>query len=128
MKYFTLLEFACMETLNNERTYTLTEKQIKNIQILVANVLDPIREQLGIPITVTSGARTSSHNKSVGGVWNSQHLTGQAADITCSNVPKLFQLLYDRGAFDQLIYYRLRNFIHVSFVNTVENRKQVIMR
>lgn len=43
--------------------------------------LDAMREELGRPITITSGYRCKSHNKNVGGSPNSQHLYGKAADI-----------------------------------------------
>ena len=44
-------------------------------------LLQCIREHFGKPITITSGYRTTAHNKSVGGAKSSQHLLGRAADI-----------------------------------------------
>ena len=63
-----------------------------NIEALVENVLDPAREQLGRPIYVTSGFRCPFYNDVVGGVKNSQHLVGQAADIRPKD-PDQFQRL-----------------------------------
>ena len=40
-----------------------------------------LRDFLGKPITVNSGYRSPEHNKKIGGVLNSQHVLGLAADI-----------------------------------------------
>ena len=48
----------------------------------VVGVLDTIREYAGKPVVVSSGVRCKNHNKSVGGVENSYHLKGRAADFT----------------------------------------------
>lgn len=49
--------------------------------------LEELRYRLGNkPITITSGYRTPSHNKKVGGASNSQHLYGRAADIKVKGV------------------------------------------
>ena len=45
-------------------------------------MLDKARSIYGKPIYVTSGYRTELHNKEVGGVSNSSHLKGLAADIS----------------------------------------------
>lgn len=44
-------------------------------------VLQRLRDVLGVKITVTSGRRCVAHNAAVGGAKNSQHLQGLAADI-----------------------------------------------
>ena len=49
-------------------------------------VLQCIREHFGKPVTITSGYRTASHNKKVGGSRSSQHLLGRAADIRVQGV------------------------------------------
>lgn len=48
----------------------------------VVEVLDTIREYTGKPVVVSSGVRCKNHNKSVGGVGNSYHLSGRAVDFT----------------------------------------------
>jgi uncharacterized protein YcbK (DUF882 family) len=50
------------------------------------DTLNVIREAVGAPITVTSGTRCVKHNRAVGGVPNSNHLSGDAADITAKGV------------------------------------------
>ena len=82
-------------------------QEVKNLQLLVTAVLDPLRRLLGRPITVTSGYRCRLLNTAVHGSPNSQHLTGQAADITTGDPATnhyLAQLLRHSGIpFDQLI-------------------------
>lgn len=48
-----------------------------------AEMLERIRATLDAPIVVTSGYRCPALNRAVGGVSNSDHLNGQAADIVC---------------------------------------------
>jgi hypothetical protein len=60
------------------------------LTILVEQLLDPIRRRYGAPILVTSGYRCPALNPAVGGVANSHHIVGCAADIvgeTPSNLP-----------------------------------------
>jgi uncharacterized protein YcbK (DUF882 family) len=48
---------------------------------LLISVLQIIRDHVKLPIVVNSGYRCPEHNKRVGGVDNSQHIFGKAADI-----------------------------------------------
>ena len=56
-------------------------------------LLEPARQVAG-PIIINSGFRNSRVNRLVGGVANSQHLFGQAADIRPKD-PAQFQRLVD---------------------------------
>lgn len=53
---------------------------LENVKELAQN-LQTLRDYLKAPITVNSGYRSPDHNKAIGGVKNSQHLYGKAADI-----------------------------------------------
>ena len=53
------------------------------IEPKLVEMLQHIRDTLGAPVIVNSGYRCPRHNKAVGGVKNSDHLRGRAADI-CS--------------------------------------------
>ena len=53
----------------------------------LARILDKIRGHFGKPVIITSGIRCKQHNANVGGVSNSQHLYGIAADIQVPGVP-----------------------------------------
>ena len=99
---------------------TAPESARKNIAVLVDNVLDPLREAWGKPISVTSGYRCAALNKAVGGVPTSMHLTGNAADITTGNEVdnrRLYQLAQELN----LPYFELIGkkygfkWLHVSF-------------
>lgn len=52
------------------------------------DILEELRVYFGKPITITSGLRCSKHNVAVGGVSNSQHQYGKAADIYIPGVDK----------------------------------------
>lgn len=56
--------------------------------------LDYVRKQMGRPIVVNSGYRTVAHNEAVGGVSNSQHTLGNAADIHISSQHEGDQIEY----------------------------------
>lgn len=58
---------------------------IENLRQLAKN-LQVIRDHFGKPIKINSGWRSPAHNKSVGGVRNSQHVKGKAADIVIEGV------------------------------------------
>ena len=51
------------------------------------DVLEDIRAHFNKPIIVTSGYRTPEYNTKIGGVKNSQHTKGTAADIKVSSIP-----------------------------------------
>lgn len=101
---------------------------IPNIEILINQVLNPIREYMNEPIYVNSGYRCPLLNKAVGGVAGSQHILGQAADITTrsrKNDLIMERYIEETLTFDQMIVYK--NFIHISYKNE-GNRKQIIFK
>ncbi len=59
------------------------------IILLAREVLQPIRDELGVPVRVLSGWRGKRYNYAVGGVKASRHLTGEAADIVAEGIPPL---------------------------------------
>ena len=83
MKYFSIKELTKSETATKKGIdNTPNAEQVKNLEALINKLLDPIREQWGASIYVTSGFRSVALNKAVGGVSNSHHLGGYAADLT----------------------------------------------
>ena len=52
----------------------------------LAFYLDAIREHFAAPVLITSGNRCPEYNARIGGVVDSQHLSGRAADIQVTGV------------------------------------------
>lgn len=102
--------------------------QINNLRVLVLSLLQPLRDVWGKTMHVNSGFRSVEVNKVVGGVSNSQHLEGKAADIRVDNARELLQtLIHSALEWDQAILYDdgKSHFLHLSY-NDVCNRKQVL--
>lgn len=82
MKYFTLSELTSSDTARRRGIdNTPSVDAIFNLNRLVADILDPLREAYGKPIRITSGYRSPALNKAVGGVKTSHHQSGMAVDI-----------------------------------------------
>lgn len=132
IKYFSLAEFiksATAKRLSIDNTPTF--EIVDNLNRL-ADYLDGIREKLGKPILVNSGFRCPVLNKAVGGVANSQHLKGLAADVVCNDMESLEKVLRETGGFDQLIKEHRKGsnsfWFHVSVCNrNGKPRNQIIM-
>ena len=107
-----------------------------NLVYLCAFVLEPLRVAMNEPIKIGSGYRCEKLNKAVGGVYNSQHMKGQAADLCIDGDIKKglrwFNYIKDHLPFDQLIWEHNPKtgsyWVHVSFVypDFGPNRRQVI--
>lgn len=125
MKYFTLSELTHSATaIAHKIDNTPSEDVIENLNKLVDNILDPLREKLGMPVYVNCGFRNQKVNALVGGVKNSQHIEGKAADIWCKDNDKLISILRTMN-FDQMVIYS--SFIHISY-NSDKNRHQIIVK
>lgn len=105
---------------------TPTEKEKEKLRELAETILQPIRDAWKSPIIVNSAFRSEAVNKAVGGVKNSQHRLGEAADITIGGKErnrKLFnfiQKLIQKGDIyvGQLIDEYNYSWIHVSLPRT----------
>ena len=58
---------------------------------MLVETADKVRAHFGKEAIVSSGVRCKQHNKNVGGVTNSKHLTGRAMDfcISCKKAPEV---------------------------------------
>ena len=111
-------------------------QQLINLVYLTAYVLEPLRVAMKEPIPISSGYRCQRLNAAVGGVSNSQHMKGQAADLNIggdrAKGRKWFDYIRKNLPFDQLIWERNARtgseWVHVSFVypDFGRNRKQVL--
>lgn len=84
-----------------------------------------IRERASVAVNISSGTRCEKHNREVGGVKDSYHIQGKAADLTCSlGARRLFALIADMKAkslLPDLQYCKLylsKNFVHVDIGHT----------
>ena len=78
--YFSDDDFDCVCCGKNWTDFTLIDR------------LDKLRAEYGAPVKIVSGYRCEEHNKAVGGVANSQHVLGKAADISAANLDKLYEI------------------------------------
>lgn len=131
---FTLEEFEASETaqkLGIDNSVPDFET-IVNIRALCESVLQPLRDAVGLPLTISSGYRCKELNEAVGGVETSQHrgIGAAAADITSKLSPiKLARIAYNTkeifSEIDQMIIYL--SFVHFSHRNDgSEQRNQVL--
>lgn len=130
-RYFTLGEMCKSDTAlaNNIENTPTDQTTIGRINALMEECLDKVREMWGKPIGVNSGYRSPELNRAVGGAKNSQHIKGEAADITTGskeNNRKLFDLIVASDIpFDQLIDESDYRWLHISYCIDY-NRKQVL--
>lgn len=73
--------FFVYEATQRDKRRIPTSKKIQKNILTLANALDIVRSGWGSPIVVTSWYRPPLVNREVGGVPNSQHILGLAADI-----------------------------------------------
>ena len=80
---------------------------------------------LNLTMNVTSCGRCVKHNKEVGGEATSCHecetKKATAMDFYCSNMQKAYNLACSSGLFNEVIWYKNKNFIHVAL-----DRKQKV--
>ena len=129
---FALKEFTeSVTAIRNSVDNSPTPEHIRNIQLLVKFVLQPLREALNKPIKVTSGYRSESLNKLIGGSKRSQHCKGQAADIQfrvdgVMDNKAIWDKVIELGLpFDQMINEFEFSWIHISY-NHEHNRKSLL--
>ena len=111
-KHFTLEEM-CHTSQPFDNTPSV--QQIINLCFGVHNILEPLRNLLEKPIIINSGFRSKKVNEAVGGVSNSQHLQGLAADIrVChADIQRVFYILKALKHCDQVL--GGRSFVHISW-------------
>lgn len=129
-KNFTLEELTYSRTaIENGLENVPNPQALTALKNLVTYLLQPLRDKYGSTIAVTSGYRNQAVNLLVGGVENSQHIRGEAADCYIAEGPvKLLEILKDSGLpFDQAIIYKRKKFLHLSYREGF-NRKQILYR
>lgn len=71
-----------------------TQLEVDGLNPRLALLLDQMREKAETPIFITSGYRKPEHNAAIGGVDDSAHTKGLAADLRCSDSVSRFKLVW----------------------------------
>lgn len=109
-----------------------SDAEIKRLESLAINLLQPTRNLLGVPMRFTSVFRSPEVNKAVGGAANSQHLYCEAADfipVGMSLQTAMKMIVNSNIPYDQLIIETGKNneqWIHISW-RPDNRRKQALV-
>ena len=134
-KHFTLEEMTkSMTSARKGIDNTPGAGEIKNLENVCYEILEPVRAKFDKPITITSGYRSEALCEAIGSKKTSQHAKGQAVDFEIMGIPniKVAYWLINNVDFDQCIleYYKpddgQAGWIHVSYNEKGANRKQVL--
>ena len=112
---------------------TPNEEHILNLKLLCENVLQPIRDFYGMPLSVSSGYRSAALCEAIGSSSKSQHTKGQAADFEIFGIANsvLADFVVKNLDYDQCILEFWNEnepnsgWVHCSF-NASGNRKQFL--
>lgn len=133
-EHFSLREFTASATADKYKIDNMPDAQaIRNMRLLCREVLEPLRRRFG-PVYINSGYRCPLLNDLLHGVGNSQHLTGQAADIRLAS-RQMGQAYFDfillHCCFDQLLFEHSRfgrMWLHVSCVAERNSNRHMARR
>ena len=130
LKEFTKSQIAARNGINN----TPHSGDVKNLENLCYEILEPVRAKFDKPVTINSGFRSLEVNRKLGSSDSSQHTKGQAVDFEIAGVANI-QVAYwlvSNVDFDQCIleFYKpddgQAGWVHVSYNEKGANRKQVL--
>lgn len=134
-KHFTLEEMTkSMTAVRRGIDNTPGAGDIKNLENVCYEILEPVRAKFDKPVTITSGYRSEALCEAIGSKKTSQHAKGMAVDFEIMGVPniKVAYWLINNVDFDQCIleYFSpddgQAGWIHVSYNEKGANRKQVL--
>ena len=148
--HFSLKEMTESQTARKHGIANIpTPDAVENLRRLCACTLEPLREELGLPVVISSAFRTKALNDLLAhSSEKSQHMQGCAADFHIGQGPvssskvqgssvqsdsrrelliKAFRLIItsEQIDYDQLILYP--SFIHVSYVSRERNRHNILL-
>ena len=124
-KDFSYHEFEKTEKEQYKDKNIITDFSVRNnIKSLVENILQPLRDDIGKPLIISSGYRCPEVNFLVGGKPTSQHLKGEAADVFYDNPYELAKRIVElKLPFDQIGLYN--TFVHISHKRDGNNRGMI---
>ena len=125
---FKISELVYSDVANKNQISNIPDlNSLDNLLNLIVYCLQPVRNLLNKPMIITSGYRSNKLNQIVGGSFNSQHLSGCAADFKVKGLSnsKIVELIKKSNIeFDQLIN-EYNSWVHISYIKG-KNRKQVL--
>ena len=128
-KNFSMYEFIQSDTAKAKKIDNIaTELNKNNIIVLVENILQPVRDYMGISCGINSGYRFPALTQAVGGSTSSAHMLGTAADITFGSKAlnkKAFEWIKANCKYRQLIDEKNFTWIHVEY-REGDNKMQVL--
>jgi len=131
--HFTLKELTASQTASRKGIKNEPNgPEVAALQLVCYNILEPVREHYDKPFSPSSGYRCLELNREIGSKDRSQHIKGQAVDFEIPGIEnkELADWIEENCQFDQLIL-EFHNpeepnsgWIHCSFVNLLDNRKE----
>lgn len=119
-KYFSIAELCASQTATRRGIDNSPDRAAyESLNLLIENILHPLREHFGRPVIISSGYRSPALNRAVKGSRTSQHCFGQAADLTVHGVSNIevAEWIAKNLPFDQLIleFPERGGWVHVSY-------------
>jgi zinc D-Ala-D-Ala carboxypeptidase len=114
---------------------TPDENVLEKMKLVAEKVFEPLREEMCVPIGISSFFRSKALNKKIGGSSTSSHVKGEAIDIDADMFglitnKNIFDYIKDNLEFDQLIWEygtdKEPNWVHVSY-REGNNRNQILV-
>jgi hypothetical protein len=107
------------------------EVETQALKDICEDILEPLRSDMGFPIFISSGFRSTTLNRKIGGSTTSQHCKGEAVDIDNDGKnAEIFHWILENADFDQLIWEfgnaSEPDWVHVSYVKGRKNRGQIL--
>ena len=106
------------------------EQEWQNIEFVVKTILQPLRDKLGIPLTVNSGFRNNELNIKAGGSPASFHRLGCAVDVDTHEIPlvKLLEAAHELPEWSEIIAeYFPGGWVHIAHKKG-DNRKMLKLK
>ena len=115
---YSLFDQGAHQVSEHFKVQEFAQKDYRCDRILIdtelVEVLEDVRTYFNNPVIITSGYRTPEYNKKVGGVKNSQHTKGTAADIKVKTVQaKAVQNYLSKKYPNKYGIGRYNNFTHI---------------
>ena len=128
---FKYWEFVSSETaMKNVIKNIPTEEEWQNIEFVVKTILQPLRDKLGIPLTINSGFRNSRLIKQARGSETSFHRLGCAVDVDTHKIPlvNVLEAAYELPEWSEIIAeYFPQGWVHIAHKKG-DNRKMLKLK